>query len=852
MKQTVLSKWSTMRVCMVLALTLVISELSAQQRYFAVTLVNENDYPNLETIESASEVGCNAVALTIQWGAIHGKMSRITKAEKGDAANLWHQYDVQIAKAVSLGMKVAINIAVSTGDDASNSSSDRYGVNTADGWLKEDRMVVANYDGQEAVMQKYGGAIRPGINLQFVMTSLSAQSTRDRITNFTKEVIQRYNYLQTAGNLLYTNVIFSRQGEGEFEMGSTKYHYNQQLDMGSALADYSGVTASAYRNWLKGKYGTITYLNSAWGTSYSSFDDVHPNKPSNSTFTGPAGTDWFVFRTALLKEVNDIFKDAVKSVNSGIKVISHHGSSYDRLSRGRGTLHFNEIAANLDGIKINDGVEYDHRFALDLLRSNMPGKLYVNEAAYIDNIQTVVRQARESFTHGANVVCIFYLENALQHSGTEEALQDLTDTWVKNKQVTKPTPSNNSSFTLSDMIARDGCTTNRDNYSDDCDAYKNWRNAYNNGGNIPVNIFLNDDVTPQGCFYKDLKLASNGQEVSVMVPNNRDIHVTGNDCRVIATVKGNGLSNGNTPLTASVTIDNDVKNYKGQPLVQRHFYFTPANSNPSEKNVTLYVGQSELSAFNAVSSVKLPKDAADSDNFKNKLRIFQWAGKTMSGTPAIIDPADTAIQWDSVLGLWRITFTVNTVSSFYITAESATPLPVKLVRFSGENIENAVALQWETSEETHSDHFEIEHSESGKIWNLAGRVAASEESAVLQKYTFTHANPSAGENLYRLKMVDQDSTFAYSKIISVSVDGVDKLVLYPNPVVGNHIQLQYAGALPDVTFSDMSGVEIPVVTEKTEHDKLSVRTQSKLNPGLYILTAGYGAKQVRYKVVVVN
>ena len=151
-----------------------------------------------------------------------------------------------------------------------------------------------------------------------------------------------------------------------------------------------------------------------------------------------------------------------------------------------------------------------------------------------------------------------------------------------------------------------------------------------------------------------------------------------------------------------------------------------------------------------------------------------------------------------------------------------------------------------------SDHFEIEHSDSGKIWSLAGTVAASEVSTVLQKYTFTHVNPSAGENLYRLKMVDQDNTFAYSKIVSVNVDATDKLVLFPNPVVGNRIQVQYTGAQPDVTFSDISGVSIPVVTEKTERDQLTVKPGSRLHPGLYILTAGYGTKQVRYKVVVVN
>src|SRR5687768_5441051 len=114
MKKRIFVNWQISTLFFSFSLFFVPLDSSAQQpRYFAVSLVNENDSPSLTTIQSAKDIGCNAVALTIQWGTIEGKISRILKAENGPNYNVWKQYDDQINLATSLGMKVAINIAIS-------------------------------------------------------------------------------------------------------------------------------------------------------------------------------------------------------------------------------------------------------------------------------------------------------------------------------------------------------------------------------------------------------------------------------------------------------------------------------------------------------------------------------------------------------------------------------------------------------------------------------------------------------------------------------------------------------------------------------------------------------------------
>jgi CshA-type fibril repeat protein len=133
-------------------------------------------------------------------------------------------------------------------------------------------------------------------------------------------------------------------------------------------------------------------------------------------------------------------------------------------------------------------------------------------------------------------------------------------------------------------------------------------------------------------------------------------------------------------------------------------------------------------------------------------------------------------------------------------------LPVTLVSFNAKKEGSVAQLNWATTEETNSDYFEIQHSVSGKNWANVGQVASNGESKTLKNYTFSHANPVNGENLYRLKMVDKDATFAYSSIQSLKFDGIATadISLYPNPVVDKVFIKDYSG-VTGVSIFDVNG-----------------------------------------------
>jgi len=161
------------------------------------------------------------------------------------------------------------------------------------------------------------------------------------------------------------------------------------------------------------------------------------------------------------------------------------------------------------------------------------------------------------------------------------------------------------------------------------------------------------------------------------------------------------------------------------------------------------------------------------------------------------------------------------------------PLPVTLVGFDALKKEAAAALSWTTSSETNSSHFEIERSTRNLDWESIGTVKAQKESSVFYKYQFFDLNPLQGENLYRLKMIDLDGTFAYSKIKSVAFDQqVVKISTYPNPVTEQlFLDTKNVSDIKDLQIYNTYGTLIYKAGSYTT-DGIQVKN---LPQGLYIL-----------------
>ncbi len=114
------------------------------------------------------------------------------------------------------------------------------------------------------------------------------------------------------------------------------------------------------------------------------------------------------------------------------------------------------------------------------------------------------------------------------------------------------------------------------------------------------------------------------------------------------------------------------------------------------------------------------------------------------------------------------------------------PMPVTFLNFTATKKGNTVDLDWSTATETNSDKFVIERSANGlEFNNQLGNVAAAGNSTTIQHYSFNDQSPLNKWNYYRLKQLDIDGRYSYSKTVSVYFDKGTFLSVYPNPVRNN-------------------------------------------------------------------
>ena len=180
-------------------------------------------------------------------------------------------------------------------------------------------------------------------------------------------------------------------------------------------------------------------------------------------------------------------------------------------------------------------------------------------------------------------------------------------------------------------------------------------------------------------------------------------------------------------------------------------------------------------------------------------------------------------------------------------------LPVTLVDFKARKQEHFVQLIWSTSSEVNSSHFDIQHSHNaGQSWETLGQVQSSGESSEAKNYEFIHLNPSKGENLYRLKMVDlaasrRDETFAFSTIRSVNIDQPNEFSVYPNPVADQLIvEASGANTAGKLRIYNAAGKMLLSKDVKFSGQPYQVET-SALPTGIYTIQvlSGTGSKQVQ-------
>ena len=176
-------------------------------------------------------------------------------------------------------------------------------------------------------------------------------------------------------------------------------------------------------------------------------------------------------------------------------------------------------------------------------------------------------------------------------------------------------------------------------------------------------------------------------------------------------------------------------------------------------------------------------------------------------------------------------YSCSSDASVYVTndedsdCDAALTLPITLVSFKAKLNENIVNLSWITSTEINNEKFFIERSIDGEKFETIGTLSGAGNSNTILNYSFKDNYPLTGNSYYRLKQVDFNRNFSYSKLQNIYLSPTKIIRIFPTPAITNVNVL-------------ISSVVEQVITFSVYNDKgqTVINLNKEINAGLNTIT----------------
>ncbi len=167
-------------------------------------------------------------------------------------------------------------------------------------------------------------------------------------------------------------------------------------------------------------------------------------------------------------------------------------------------------------------------------------------------------------------------------------------------------------------------------------------------------------------------------------------------------------------------------------------------------------------------------------------------------------------------------------------------LPISLATFTAKKQLNTTLITWQTSSETNNNFFELERSYNGNDFIVINTQKSKGKTN--KSYFFNDDDKTEKIVYYRLKQVDMDGKFTFSKTISLNNDIANTLSAYPNPFTYT-TNISASKNIATLKIISASG---QIIFNKKLNQKNYLLAGADIVNGLYILEVVYedGSKKV--------
>jgi hypothetical protein len=207
-----------------------------------------------------------------------------------------------------------------------------------------------------------------------------------------------------------------------------------------------------------------------------------------------------------------------------------------------------------------------------------------------------------------------------------------------------------------------------------------------------------------------------------------------------------------------------------------------------------------------------------------------------------------------VCGTGMITYS-GSLSGSGNVCNAVTVLPVTWLDVSTSYINGRPEISWSTGSEINSSYFDVERSKDGNLYKVFYTVAGAGNSTTQHSYTCIDDSPGIGICYYRIRQVDFDGRFEYSKtVVLFPSDGEKVITIYPTLVNGSNVTICLTCC--EFEYAEVSLVDGKGALLKNEEYKITSNYHLKtftMPPGLiddvYYLKVHSGLQYKTQKIV---
>ena len=276
--------------------------------------------------------------------------------------------------------------------------------------------------------------------------------------------------------------------------------------------------------------------------------------------------------------------------------------------------------------------------------------------------------------------------------------------------------------------------------------------------------------------------------------------------------------------------NNNTANYVANKTIR----VLPANNNPSGNyNITLYYSQAEVNGWQTATGQSI-----------GSIQVIKVTNQILNVTPASPNAGGTVTQATPSVGTFgtSTTLTANFTNGFsgFGAGIVGTALPVKLLDFKARLKGDNITLDWTTTFESNSRKFEIERSYDGSNFIKIGTITSAGNSSIARSYSFTDPDIAQENNYFKLKQVDLDNKFEYSKVLLVKNPiRFGKFKVLTNPFVST-VDIEFGKATlgrVEVKLVDVTGKELyRSVNEGGGQSRMRIDLSGRnISSGIYLL-----------------